>query len=138
MERNMYYTVKTRSKKTKAFIEHIMPSMIKQLGLARFNKLVMIDITNDVGDGNDGVTVPLPGLDSYVIAIKPRKWQEMGVTLAHEMVHVKQLAQGTLKAENGVKIWRGKKYRKNTKYLNMPWELEALAKQEIIFRKAID
>jgi hypothetical protein len=63
---------------------------------------------------------------------------DMGVTLAHEMVHVKQLAKGTLKVKNGVKYWCGKRYSKNAKYLNTPWELEAFARQEILFRRAID
>ena len=39
---------------------------------------------------------------------------------------------------NGVNIWRGKKYTKKTKYLNMPWELDAFSRQEIVFRRAID
>jgi len=55
------------------------------------------------------------------------------------MVHVKQLAKGTLKPlGSGVNIWAGKKYSKKTKYLDMPWELDAFARQEIILRRAIE
>lgn len=132
----MEYIVRSRSQRTKKFIDSILPSMIRQLGLERSRKFLLIDICHLQGD--NGLTTPMPGLDSYVIALKPAKWQEMGVTLAHEMVHVRQLAKGILKAEGGNKWWRGKKYSKRTKYLDMPWELDAFAQQEIIFRRALE
>ncbi len=132
----MEYIVKSRSKRTKAFIDSVLPSMIRQLGLERSRKFLLIDICKL--DGDNGITTPFHGLDTYVIALRPAKWQEMGVTLAHEMVHVKQLANGTLRAEGGHKWWRGKKYSKRTKYLDMPWELDAFAQQEIIFRRALE
>ena len=134
----MQYLVKTRSKRTKAFVEAIMPSMVKQLGLTNSRKFVLIEIGKHSGEGNDGMTLPLPEIDSYIVSIKPGKWQDIGVTLAHEMVHVKQLAKGLLKAEKGNKYWRGKKFSKRVKYLDTPWEQEAFAKQEIIFRRAIE
>lgn len=133
----MQYQIKSRSKNIKKFFEFLMPSLIKQLGLQNSKKFVLVEVSKSAGDGNDGMTVPLNGLDAYVISIKPAKWQEMGVTLAHEMVHVKQLAKGILKSENGKKYWRGKVYRKNTRYLDLPWEVEAFSKQELIFRRAI-
>ncbi len=133
---NMEYLIKTRSKKTKVFIDSIMPALIKQLGLGSSRKFVLIEICKL--DGDNGLTVPLPGLDSYVIALKPSKWQELGITLAHEMVHVKQMAKGTLKVEGGNTWWRGKKYSKRTKYLDMPWEIDAFARQELLFRRALE
>jgi hypothetical protein len=64
---------------------------------------------------------------------------EMATTLAHEMVHVKQLAKGQMRfLPNEARIWKGKKYTKKTKYLDMPWELDAFSKQEILLRRAID
>jgi hypothetical protein len=132
----MEYIVKTRSKKTKRFIDSIMPSMIRQLGLENSRKFLLIDICRL--DGDNGITTPLNGLDTYVIALNPAKWQTLGITLAHEMVHVRQLAKGILKADGGHKWWRGKKYSKRTKYLDMPWELDAFAQQEIIFRRALE
>jgi hypothetical protein len=67
------------------------------------------------------------------------KLKEIGLTLAHEMVHVAQMAKGKLKtAKNGSAVWCGKQYSKRTKYLNMPWEVDAFSKQEIIFRRAIE
>jgi hypothetical protein len=61
------------------------------------------------------------------------------MTLAHELVHVKQMAKGILKStKNGSQIWAGKKYSKRTKYLDRPWEIEAFSKQELILRRAFE
>ena len=134
----MEYIIVTRSKRTKAFFERIVPRMIKELKLTRSRKTVMIKVTNtEVGD-HEGATAPLDVIDSYVVLIKPRSLKDMGITLAHEMVHVKQLAKGTLKQVNGVNYWNGKRYRKNHRYLNLPWEIEAFSKQELLFRKVIE
>ena len=134
----MEYIIVTRSKRTEAFFERIVPRMIKELKLTRSRKTVMIKVTNtEVGD-HEGATAPLDVIDSYVVLIKPRSLKDMGITLAHEMVHVKQLAKGTLKQVNGVNYWNGKRYRKNHRYLNLPWEIEAFSKQELLFRKVIE
>jgi hypothetical protein len=134
----MEFAIKSRSKKSKMLVEAILPSIIKQLKLTKSKKFLLVEISKDVGDNNDGCTVPLPGIDSIVVTVKPAPLHLLGITLAHEMVHVKQLAKGILRAENGVKYWRGKRYSSRTKYLNCPWELEAFAQQEILFRRAIE
>lgn len=134
----MEYLIKTKSKKTEKVIELLMESFIEQLNLKNSKKIVLIEISRFCGDENDGLTTPLPGLDSYVISLKPGPWHSIGITLAHEMVHVKQLAKGTLKTENGKRYWRGQLYRKNIKYLDSPWELDAFSKQEILFRRALE
>ena len=134
----MQYFIETRSKRTRAFFEHIVPKMIKELKLTRSRKTLMIKVTNQDLDKMDGATAPLDVIDSYVVLIKPKNIKEMGITLAHEMVHVKQLAKGTLKQVNGVNYWNGRRYRKNHKYLNLPWEIEAFSKQELLFRRVIE
>jgi ABC-type uncharacterized transport system ATPase subunit len=132
----MEFVVKTRSKKVAHFLNKIVPHMIDELGLTNSRKFLMIEVCKLKGD--KGLTTPLPGLDSIVVALSPAKWEEMGVTLAHEMVHVRQLCRGILRAEKGTRVWMGKKYSKRTKYLDMPWELDAFARQEIVFRKALE
>lgn len=133
----MKFFIQSRSKTNKKFIEHVLPSMIKQLGLSRSRKMLFIKITKEVEEGNEGMTSYLRNFDSIVVLIKPSSLEKMGVTLAHEMVHVKQLAKGTLKTVRGVSYWKGKRYSKRTKYLDQPWEIEAFSKQELIFRRAI-
>jgi len=63
----------------------------------------------------------------------------MATTLAHEMVHVRQLAKGQLKyLPREAKLWMGRRYTSKTRYLDQPWEQDAFARQEIIVRRAIE
>jgi uncharacterized protein YjaZ len=132
----MDYLVEAHSKQKKQFIEAILPSMIEQLGLTNTRKSLVIRLEKDCEQM--GYTVPVDILDSYVVVIKPSmSIKSIGITLAHEMVHVRQMAKGILKIKNGVNYWCGKRYTKRTKYLDQPWEQDAFAKQELVFRKAI-
>ncbi len=134
----MQYLVHARSKRTKNFIEGILPSMIKQLGLKNSRTALFVKVSkSDIDEDNDGQTTYIKQVGGLVVIIKPQSFERMGITLAHEMVHVKQLAKGILKTEKGVNYWNGKCYNKRTKYLNCPWEIEAFSKQELIFRRAI-
>ena len=126
------------SKRNKKFVEAILPSLITQLGLDSSRKAVIIQIEDD-GTANMGSTIPVDVLDSYIVVVKPhRNLKEIGFTLAHEMVHVRQMAKGILKSVKNGYMWAGKRYSNKTKYLDMPWEQDAFARQEIIFRRAIE
>jgi hypothetical protein len=133
----MEFKVEAASHLRRKFITAIMPSMIDQLGLTNSKKAILVVVDPDAT--NLGATINLDFIDSYVITIKPQSIKSIGITLAHEMVHVYQLAKGILKPKNnGVNIWAGKKYGKKTKYLDMPWEIQAFQRQEILFRRAIE
>lgn len=134
----MQYQIKTRSAKIKQFVDRLMPSIVQQLNLTHSNRFVLIDVGHSAGKGNDGLCVPLPDLDSFVIALRKTRLQDIGVSLSHEMVHVKQMTRGTLRTHNGRHYWRGRLISKKIKYLDTPWEQEAFAKQELIFRKALE
>lgn len=122
---------------TKRFIEAVLPSMLTQLGLNSSRKFLMIKVDRDLED--HGTTVPMTGIDTVLVVLKPRRNRlELGVTLAHELVHVRQLAKGILKITPRGKKWCGKFYSRRTPYLDQPWEQEAFARQEIVFRRAID
>jgi len=111
--------------------------MIAQLGLNRSRKLLMIKVDRDLEE--QGTTVPLPGIDTFLVVIKPtRNLVNLGVTLAHELTHVAQFAQGTLQIAKKGKLWKGKLYPTNHPYLDQPWEIQAFARQELIFRRAIE
>lgn len=133
----MEFKVEARSKRHRTFISAILPSMIDQLGLTNSKKCLVVMVDKDVTQM--GMTVNLDPLDAYVVSIKPQSLQSIGLTLAHEMVHVRQMAKGFLKPKgNGVNLWCGKRYGKRTKYLDMPWELDAFARQEIVLRRAFE
>jgi len=141
----MEYDVDASSPKVKKFLASLMPSFIEQLGLTNSKRAVLVKVTKDVDDEFQGATHNIEFADCYLVLLKAPKRStpiallEMAGTLAHEMVHVKQLAKGQMKfLPNEVKIWKGKKYTKKTKYLDMPWEIDAFSKQEILLRRAID
>ena len=128
------------SRRNKKFIEAILPSMIKQLALQNSRKGVVIRVADECG-GDSGLTVDLSNATGcYMVVIKPhRKLKEIGLTLAHEMVHVKQMAKGVLKSTTkGTHLSAGECYKKTTPYLDRPWEIEAFSRQEIILRRAIE
>ena len=128
------------SRRNRKFVEALLPSMITQLNLDNCRKGLLIRIYNECED-NQGITLDLTDLTGcYLVVIKPdRNLKEMGLTLAHELVHVKQMAKGTLKTtKNGNHLWAGKKYSKKMAYLNMPWEVEAFSRQELILRRAFE
>ena len=141
----MEYAVEASNKLSKKFLETLMPSMVDQLGLSNSRRAVLVKVTNDQLEGMEGATLNMEFADCYLVLIKPPKrvtktsLVNMATTLAHEMVHVRQLAKGQLKyLTNERKSWMGKTYSKRVKYLDQPWEIDAFARQEIIVRKAIE
>ena len=141
----MEYLVEATNPKVSLFLDSLMPSMIEQLGLRRSRRAVLIKVTDEIEEGMQGATLNIEIADCYLVLIKQPKritkasLLDMGTTLAHEMVHVRQLAKGLMKfLPNQARIWMGKRYNKRTHYLDQPWELDAFARQEIVFRKAIE
>ena len=125
------------SPKIKRFVESLLPSMLEQLKLTKSKKLLHIIIDRDLQEL--GTTVPLKGLDTYLVVIKPVKdMAALGATLAHELTHVAQFAKGTLQLTPRGKRWKGKYYGRRVPYLDQPWEIQAFAKQELIMRRAIE
>ena len=123
--------------KVKQFVESLLPSMLEQLKLTKSKKLLHIIIDRDLEEL--GTTVPLKGLDTYLVVLRPVKdMAVLGATLAHELTHVAQFAKGTLQLTPRGKLWKGKYYGRRTPYLDQPWEIQAFAKQELIMRRAIE
>lgn len=74
---------------------------------------------------------------SFIIIVnKNLNKKTMLVTLAHEMVHVKQYARGELKdyLRDDVVRWKKKIYRlSEVEYWSSPWEVEAYKKDKILY-----
>jgi hypothetical protein len=123
--------------KAKKFVESLLPSMLEQLKLTKSKKFLHIILDPDIEEL--GTTIPLDGIDTYLVAIKPtRDLLAMGATLAHELTHVAQFAKGTLQLTPKGKRWKGKFYGRRVPYLDQPWEIQAFSKQEIVMRRAIE
>ena len=141
----MEYKIEASSAKTRKFLESLMPSYIEQLGLTNSKRAVLVKVTNDLEEDFQGATMNIDIADCMMVLLKPPKRLtpnsliNLASTLAHEMVHVKQLAKGQMKfLPNQNRIWMGKRYNKKTRYLDQPWELDAFSKQEIVFRRAME
>lgn len=134
----MQFQVQTRSKAKKNFISWLLPSIIRQVGLANSKSAVLITLQSDFED--HGVAIPLPGLHMYLVVINSKSTlNELALTLSHEMVHVAQMARGIMKpAPRGATLWAGRLYPKSTPYMDRPWELAAFSRQEIIMRRALE
>jgi hypothetical protein len=123
--------------KTRRYIESVLPSMLTQLGLDRSRRLLVVKVDQDLEEM--GTTIPLTGIDTFLVVLKPtRNWVTLGVTLAHELTHVAQFAKGYLKPTAKGCVWKGRLYKVNHPYLDQPWEIQAFARQEIVFRRAIE
>lgn len=117
--------------------------MIKQLGLDKYNNQLIIIIDNNLDDGNGNPCNALATNDNgrFIIALKgcsnnKLALEQSGITLAHELVHIKQMLNGKLNMNNdGFIMWCGKQFSNDYDYLSRPWEIMAFAQQEIIFRK---
>jgi hypothetical protein len=119
------------------YIESLLPSMFAQLKLLNSKKFLFIKLDSDLEAS--GECIPLKGLNTYLVVLKPTKdICALGLTLAHELTHVAQFAKGTLQLTPRGKKWCGKFYGRKTAYLDQPWEIDAFSKQELIFRRAID
>lgn len=132
----MQYEV-AASPQMKKFIEVLLPSMFKQLGLTKSKKFLSIKVEKDHDAA--GSMIPFLGIDHYLIVLKHTKnYDALGVTLAHELVHVSQYAKGILKSTPKGRRWRGKFYHNDHPYLDQPWEVQAFSKQELILRRALE
>jgi hypothetical protein len=131
----MEYKVVGAGKKRK-FLEAVLPSMLDQLKLASSSKSLVISLESDCK--SLGLTVDIAGI-GYMVVINPKQsFKDLALTLAHELVHVRQMAKGIMfELGEGYKLWSGKVYGPETPYLDQPWECDAFANQELIMRRAI-
>ena len=123
--------------RTKQYIAALLPSMLAQLKLTQSRTHLQIIVDKDIE--HTGQTIPLTGINTILVVIKPtRDRVQLGITLAHELAHVAQFAKGLLKCTPKGKRWRGRYYGRSVAYLDQPWEQAAFARQELIFRRAIE
>ncbi len=133
----MDYIIECKNRKVKKVLELVVPSMIADLKIKSASKCLVISVEEDCD--SLGLTIEMPAVGGIIMILKPAKQlSSMLLTLAHELVHVKQIVSGKLKdVGDGSKRWNGKVYHRDTPYLEQPWELQAYAKQELVMRRAI-
>ena len=62
------------------------------------------------------------------------------LSLAHEMVHVKQFTRKELQHSDSInkQLWRGQKYNTKNRYYDLPWEIEAYGRELGLFTTWIE
>jgi hypothetical protein len=125
--------------KNVAVVDTFVQNLIKELGLHRLRKpFVVIDfVTNADGalgfcDGDKTGAQIMIGRKCPTTGRK-HGFIEMMQTLAHEMVHARQLIRGQLCNEGGW-AWKGRK-ADGYDYENQPWEKEAYRLEGELFMK---
>lgn len=92
-------------------------------------------------DGNNGIASKTGDREISIAVDSKLDLPQMLLTLAHEMVHVKQYIKGHYRAEpsrNGKhkRFWLGKQY--SVEYCKRPWEKEAFRREDELFCALVD
>jgi len=126
----------TRSGTKKEFIHAVTSFFIQELNLknSRYTLSVFVKSGLVKESGMNGFASDF-GEKQLVVFIDSKLNMEQTVrTLAHEMVHVKQMATGKLRYKTirgkHVPFWNGKKVQVN--YEDRPWEHQAWGKELIL------
>jgi hypothetical protein len=133
MEINVY----SRSKGTKALIENSAKFFEQELKLK--NSTYTLDIYTEKDlvktQGCRGIVNKVGPKYIMMLVDSRLDFERMVVTLAHEMVHVKQFARGQVKSGKNHKLnyWLGKKVK--AEYYDRPWEVEAFSKERVLANK---
>lgn len=137
----MEFLIETKCEIQKNFLTAMLAQYVSQLGLKNCRKFVTIMVDDDLGDSAGGmipIYVPEENLDGYLIALEDADLNTLGLSLAHEMCHVRQQAKGYWRLlGEGYHIWCGKVVGPETHYLNLPWEIDAFRRQELLHRRAL-
>lgn len=128
----------SQSKKKQELIEKATKFYAKLLNL-QHSKYTLIVATRPHMKKNDKARGLAGKGDKYQVLVGIDSSLSLGATLhtlAHEMVHVKQIVKGqfrTEKARNGriIQYWCGKKVVAD--YFDRPWEIEAFKREGILF-----
>jgi hypothetical protein len=82
---------------------------------------------------------PYPPRDFTLEIARTKKKIYMFLVLAHEMVHLKQMAKGEMKDKyvknKYYKVWQGQLVEDNVSYWDQPWEIEAYGLENSLVAK---
>jgi len=124
-----------RSKHRRQLAEKSIQFFINELKLnrSRFNLTVISQKDLHKDEDAFGFVFHLDDREIAMILDSRMNYKNLVETIAHEMIHVKQIAKGTLKhyIKRGkiYRTWCGKKV-KDVEYHRRPWELEAFRKEK--------
>ena len=132
----MIYDIAMRRGERRDFVEACTKFYIRELKLekSRFELVVLTEKDMLKNKGLNGGIIQFGAKEVGVILDSRIPAWQLIITLAHEMIHVKQVAKGRLRTtiENGamVNTWQGK--RMDVPYHERPWEHEAWAQERLL------
>jgi hypothetical protein len=137
----MKYEVQGRSKTRTHFVHTVCDFFIRELNLDRSTYILNIFLEPNLVKTKhvNGVVVKIEDRHIIMCIDSRLSLQDTIQTLAHEMVHVKQIARGQMtfhRQRNGVNrmVWLGVK-QKHYDNWESPWELEAYSRELILANK---
>ena len=123
------------SKTLPDFLKGAAKFYAKELGLEKSTyKVFIVTDPHLKKDGSNGVCAKTGDREITIALYSRLSVIKMMYTLAHEMVHVKQIAKGQYKHETkrGAihHYWMGKRVKAS--YLKRPWEIEAFSRESLL------
>lgn len=138
----MEFFIDMRRSRRRDFIEAAIAFYIQELNLTRSRYFLAVvkdqSVVTEQGI-NGGVVQSGPGVIGMILDTR-LPIQQLVQTIAHEMVHVKQIARGRLQnrvvKNQLVNVWYGKTFAvEDLAYHRRPWELEAFRQErELAYR----
>lgn len=128
-----------RKSSRRDFVEACANFYIKELNLV--SSRYELGIISQVGllktDGFNGGVLQNESKSVTIVLDSRLPMDQLMITLAHEMIHVKQIAKGRLRSQiidgKPVHFWKGKAM--NVSYYDRPWEHEAWRQErELAYR----
>lgn len=128
-----YIEIKGGTKAEKVIVQKTVDYCLKTL-LPRYRTLELEIKLKNIKD--DAVGYCLMGDTNRQFEIEIQRGmsvKDIVTTVCHEMVHVKQYARKEMDdhlTSSGRAKWRGKLVKSDTKYYDLPWEIEAYEMQD--------
>ena len=124
--------------KNKAVVYEYVDRLINKLDLGRrYASELNIKFVTELDDGYVGLCGGGPRWAEVEITRtcngQKQSFFEMMLTLAHEMIHVKQYMKGEI-SDDPKALWHGRNHEK-TPYTKQPWEIEAHKNEHELFAK---
>lgn len=139
----MEIEILSRSKRLRTILEPIAQFYAKELNITKSKYKVYICTDASLKEDDNNGLCAKTGNKEITIALYSRlNIVKMLYTLAHEMVHAKQMCRGQYRQEpkkrgDGVyHLWLGKRVNKD--YLQRPWEIEAFGRESMLVEKLSD
>ncbi len=139
----MEIQVLTRSKPKKAILEATARFYAKHLNIldSKYKVFILFDKNMGKNDGTNGLCAKTGDKEITIALASYLPDSKLFNTLAHEMVHVKQMCRGQYRAEvlkNGhvAHFWLGQRVK--AKYIDRPWEREAFMREGLLVRYLSD